>query len=265
MMTSPNPFQTVSGFSSTSLHLSTLIIPTVSIGNVPQLSIDLLTHTLDFKKVGTLDSIYLYPFASPIDVAATGFDTEYNDKRISNALEVYFSEKYELTVIQQRSPIIPSFRQNFVKKIIHPFIAESKFSKVIVLDSSDAGLVEQYNYGDVQLFTNEDILNKSLEALDLGKSDSIKLSPKIPYDYSLYARDLISTVDELNLYTKIELNVLVIFVYEGDNFHDGEVLAARLTKLLANVDISQWVKPLSWFGVYGDRPIPSAMEDGLYG
>lgn len=264
-MTSSRPFQPVPGFSSVKLSQSTLIVPTVAIGNVPQLAIDLLLQTLKFDKVGVLDSVYLYPFASPIDVAATGLDAEYKDTRISNALEVYFNEDHNLTVIQQRSPIIPSFRLNFVKEIIQPFIVDSKFSKIVILDSSDAGLVEQYNYGDIQLYTNEDILNKSLEALTLDKSDPIKLSSKIPYDYTLYARDLINTVDELNVATKIELNVLVIFVYEGDNFHDGEALAARLTKLLDGIDVSEWVKPLSWFGVYGDRPIPSAMEEGLYG
>lgn len=42
---------------------STLIIPSVSIGNVPQLAIDLLVHTLHIPLVGYLTSPYLVPCA----------------------------------------------------------------------------------------------------------------------------------------------------------------------------------------------------------
>jgi proteasome chaperone 2 len=44
-----------------------LIIPSVSCGNIPQLTVDLLIHSLDFSLVSRLDDSYLHPFASPVD------------------------------------------------------------------------------------------------------------------------------------------------------------------------------------------------------
>lgn len=50
---------------------TTLLLPAVSIGSVPQLAIDLLLHHPDLKlrKVGRLDPSFCFPFVGPSDSA----------------------------------------------------------------------------------------------------------------------------------------------------------------------------------------------------
>lgn len=52
-----------------SLQGTTLILPAVSIGSVPQLAVDLLLHSaeLHLVKVGRLDPSFCFPFVGPSD------------------------------------------------------------------------------------------------------------------------------------------------------------------------------------------------------
>lgn len=260
------PFERVVEHKTTDIEGSTLIIPSISIGNVPQLAIDLLIHTYNFVKIGNLDSIYLYPFSSPIDTAPDPEIVE-RTKGVSGALEVYYNDKLKVSIIQQRSPILPSFTSTYINEVIIPFLAGGKFSEVLILDSSDAGLLEDFQPGKIQVYTNEDLLNNSLGSLNILKKDAIQLSSKYSYDHSVYAGLLIKALDELNLKSEssIDLNVLVAYVYEGDNFQDGEILANKVNSILDLEQITSWIKPLSWLGAYGDKPVPNAMEEGLFG
>lgn len=227
---------------------STLIIPAVSIGNVSQLASDLLLHNLKFKRIGHLEDDYLYPFASPVDYVDTPIDG------ISTGLEIHYSKQYNLTLILQRSPIIPSFTANFVKEIIIPFIHNHEFDQVLILDSSDSGLTENLIPSTIVTYTNEDLLSKSIESLKLNNVKNIG-----NYEHSKYVKFI---TDEIN--GKITLNVHVIYVYEGENFYEANVLAHKVTESL-DIEIDQFKKPKSWTGVYGDKPIPNAMEEGIYG
>lgn len=246
-------FIPTAGTSLPDLKSSSLIIPSVSIGNIPQLAIDLLIHTFDFVKIGSLSDTYLYPFASPIDHT---FDKP--QRGVSTAIEIYYSSAHHITVIQQRSPIIPSFVGAYVDEIVRPFIASNQFAKVYVLDSSDAGLVEEITPGTIDVYTNEDFLSKSLESLKLSKK------PTTNYDHSVYGRALIKAITA-DTASAPDLNVLVTYVYEGDNFYDGEVLANKLILAMDLDPVDKWTKPVSWLGVYGDKPLPNGMEDGLFG
>lgn len=55
------------------------------------------------------------------------------------------------------------------------------------------------------------------------------------------------------------------YVYEGDNFNDAELFANKLAQILNLGTNITWVRPVSWLGVYGDKPVANATEDGLYG
>lgn len=221
---------------------STLVLPAVSIGNVPQLAADLLIHTYNLEKVGALDGKYLYPFLSPQDTA----DGSSSD--VSFALEVFHSPELALTVLQQRSPIIPSYTLQFVLEVVVPFIATHNFKAVVVLESSDAGLIENVSKGDVHVLTSEDLLASTLDSMQLG--------PPSSHGLSYYVRVLLRETSNNT--------VLVSYVYEGDNFDDAELLAHKTQQHL-KLKAQPWVKPASWLGVYGDRPVPNAMEEGLYG
>ena len=83
------------------LKASKIIIPTVSFANVPQLAIDLLISNLDTIKIGRLDDQYVYPFISSIDPPVSSTENV-KIEGVCTSLEVYYSEKYNLTLLQQR-------------------------------------------------------------------------------------------------------------------------------------------------------------------
>lgn len=232
-----------------------LIIPAVSIANVPQLATDLLIHNFGFKRIAHLQDQYLYPFASPIDYPLI----QSFEAGISTALEVYYSKDANLTLIQQRSPIIPTFAKKFVKDIMAPFINDNTFEEILLLDSGDSGLKENIPPSYIETYTNEDLLSKSMDSLKL--SDNIVSLNDLSYNHSTYFKYLIDTVSG-----KFSLNVLVIYVYEGQNFYEANVLAEKVVnKVGLEPPSTSWIKPISWEGVYGDKPVPIAMEEGIYG
>ncbi|EGV64894.1 hypothetical protein PSN45_005247 [Yamadazyma tenuis] len=236
---------------------TTLVVPSVSIGNVPQLATDLLIHNLAFERIAHLKDTYLYPFASPVDYATgTSIDGATTGAGISTALEVFYSAKFNLTLLQQRSPIITTFTDKFIKEIITPFVNDNEFAGVLMLDSGDSGLRESIVQGTVETYTNEDLLSKSIESLKLN--DSIKSLRDVEYVNSKYIKNLSGSLGT------DWLNVLVIYVYEGENFMEANILAQKVVDKL-EIKVEEWVKPVSWKGVYGDKPVPVAMEEGIYG
>lgn len=224
---------------------STLVIPSISIGNLPQLTIDLLIHSLPFERIGYLDCQYLYPFISPQD-HKLGDDLP----GISQALEVYYSLQHKITVIQQRAPIISNFLLNYLQEIINPFIVKGQFSNIYLLDSNDAGLLNNYDVlQKIDVLKSEEILSKSLANLNLSISQENLIK------FSKFTTELCKNS---------EVQVLVSYIYEGDNFYDAEVQGRELLKIL-KIDNVNWTRPVSWLGVYGDKEVSNAMEDGLYG
>lgn len=239
-----------------SVNGSILVIPSISIGNIPQLAIDLLIHTLNFKKVATLSDKYLYPFVSPVDYASQNQETA--PSGISLPLEVYFSKENQITLLQQRSPLMPGFAQAHVEEVLVPYIERGKFKHIVFLSLSDAGLVENIAPGGISIYTNEDLLSDRLHTLQILESEIQPLANS-PGKGSQYEEALLNILSKSG-----NLSIFVSYVYEGDNFFDAHVLATKVVEAL-KVEQRPWKTPVSWFGVYGDKPAPLAMEDGLYG
>lgn len=232
---------------------SVLVIPSISFANIPQLASDLLIHTLNFSKIATLSDKYLYPFASPVDY--TGDDAP---DGISLALEVYYSKENNITILHQRSPLLPGFASFHVEEVLVPFILLGKFSHVVFLSLSDAGLVEHISPGGITIYTNEDIISDSLTRLHISESEVQPLAESLG-KASKYEEALVKALSP-----STNLSIFVSYVYEGDNFFDALVVASKVAGVL-NVTPPRWNHPVSWFGVYGDKPAPLALEDGLYG
>jgi predicted ATP-grasp superfamily ATP-dependent carboligase len=148
---------------------STLILPSISIGNVPQLAIDLLITTLALPLVGYMTSPYLVPCAGTLETA-TGLDHggiacplesmssfKVSRCKVSRCISpvsrshgvldcflavrlrvVYFDKEKNVTVIQQRSPFISRHGKTPFVRDLWRFISCYGFSKVIMLASSDA-------------------------------------------------------------------------------------------------------------------------------
>lgn len=235
------------------LQNSRLVIPSVSTGNVPQLAVDLLIHNLDLKLVATLDSLFLYPFASPVDYV----NEKPADGSVSTALELYYNEELNLSVIQQRSPILSDYTQNFLDYLV-AIVKEFEIAKVVLLDSNDFALKEDINFEKpLELYSNE--LTERFKSLKVSNTNDLD---KVKDSFTTFANTLVS---EINKIKDVTLQALLMFVYEGDNFFDAQVVAKEVVDLLEIQQPKQLVKPKSWEGVYGDRPIPKSLEEGLFG
>ncbi|VEU22121.1 DEKNAAC103149 [Brettanomyces naardenensis] len=281
--------------STSSLKGSTLILPIVSIGNIPQLTVDLLTYNLpDVRLVGRLDSTFLYPLASPSDYVEGDSDHSVNPVTTTTALEVYYCERYNLTLLQQRSPILPGCTRRFFTELIKPFIELFEFKRLVILQSNDQGLKEdRYSNNRLQIWTND--LAKNLElslSLEdktqlatvnecseispvgeflLKKLDEAEVSKTTTSDLFLPLESGIATglrelrIEQRRLYYEPAENiVLSIFAYEGDNSADAETLYRTVIKLLNVEEKGKVVTPKSWSGVYGQRVAPVGMEFGMY-
>lgn len=242
----------------------TLVVPTITTGNIPQLTVDLMLYTYNFVRMAKLDSTYLYPFSGPID---SGNDEKYSDldslrafNGISTSIEAYRCDELKIVLIQQRSPIIATYTRPFVETVVVPFAKQ--FKRTVVLSSSDFSIHTDYAATNIHSGVGNCKFEwfEGDELLPISKLSLVETREKYSYD-SIYANLLI----ELLLGSSTELNLLLAFVYEGDNFNDAEESAHFLIHQLGLPQKDCLIRPNSWKGVYGDKSVPVSMEEGLFG
>ncbi|XP_011062725.1 PREDICTED: proteasome assembly chaperone 2-like isoform X2 [Acromyrmex echinatior] len=105
----------------------TLILPSVAVGNVGQLSVDLLISNLNLPKVGQIFSTSFIPV-----VGANAYHEHSNE--LITAIDIYAGIKERIVVIQIRSPYVGELLEFFNE--ITQFVTERKIAKVIILASS---------------------------------------------------------------------------------------------------------------------------------
>jgi proteasome chaperone 2 len=260
----------------------TLVIPTVSTGNVPQLATDLLLHNHAFAREVVLDSTFLYPFASPVDYTTEELQQlqqqgqEQRISGVSTGLELHVDETLKVAVVVQRSPVIPQYSRNFVEGLVDDVVVAARygpFERVVVLDSKEAVVGGGGSGGiggaadRVQVYSDD--LVAGVERLQLGgTSESASEGQQQPPGgdrFSEYAQELLEVLAERATSTT-STTVLVINVYEGDNFEDARVLVERAGSVLGLPQDGRSAAmrtPKSWEGVYGDTPLAVGVE-GLY-
>lgn len=101
-----------------------LILPSVAVGNVGQLAIDLLVCTLNLKKIGRFFNSDFIPIVGVNPYME-------NNQDICTTLDLYTSKDKKLVVLQIRSPLANK-PTNFIQQI-HSFISDSGISKVYKL------------------------------------------------------------------------------------------------------------------------------------
>ncbi|KAF9904822.1 Proteasome assembly chaperone 2 [Lobosporangium transversale] len=148
-----NTFVASPGFDVSRLKGTTLILPSVSIGNVPQLTIDLLLATLKLDRVGCIEDENVVPVLGPADsvldpmtpstirknnnvAAPAATRAEATGPALALAVEVFQSKDGKWTLIQQRSPTVHHRSHHYTDNLIQ-FIKESGFGQVVLLTSAD--------------------------------------------------------------------------------------------------------------------------------
>lgn len=216
-----------------------LLIPSVSVGNVPQLTIDLIITTLNLKKISTV--------WHPAIVPCVGTDPYYKTEEICTACELFVNKDLKLITMQLRSMFEPQHILSFFKEF-KKALEKFKLNRIILLTSIFD--YELHNIESNRFFYICDDTNSSEEF-----SKMQKLSKDISGTYYLNGGGFV-----LKLYNFLDIRqccVIGKYVSEGDNRLDA---CSLLTKLLPVVgisgDVSKFVYPTSWKYVFGGPPPP---------
>lgn len=274
---------------------TTLVIPLVSTGNVPQLAVDLILHSLsdEFKFIESLDSTFVHPFVGPLDYVCNQLKPvlfqSSPQKRYSTALEMFYNEERSLYVLQQRTPVIQGYMNNFIKEIVVPLVEKYKITEVVILDSfgvldedvmSVASLSSRINNkyfsdGICDLRSVGDMIERFGRNLQLDERSRGEISTSLFSFTSESAQQEISTTQQIFKFAYHLLNATSsslecikycsAFVHEGDNSEDAHLLCQHLPNIVGSLgQITKLTPPISWKGVYGSKPIPSTFDEGIY-
>ncbi|KAG2181907.1 hypothetical protein INT43_006832 [Umbelopsis isabellina] len=263
-----NTFVPAQGFDPELLKGSTLIIPTVSIANVPQLTIDLYVNSLKLERIGFMDDASVMPVAGIFEFAP--------EKGILVAYEVYQSEDRKFTFVQQRTPILKGKRQSLLANL-ESFISIYDFSRILIITSTDASRRVDIQMTGVPfrlLASPESSVGKRASEINLPAYEKLpeeehqlphhpesEAEKDIPYLHgSGVARKLYG-----RLVSKYDVSMLIMFALEGDNIQDSVEYAKCIDAVLGVVDTGRaadfkWEYPASWDWVFG-APLNPALYD----
>lgn len=101
----------------------TLILPSVAVGNVGQLSVDLFISNLNLPKIGQIFSASFVPI-----VGANAYHEHSNE--IVTAIDIYAGIKERIIIVQIRSPYVHELTEFFNE--LAQFVTERKIAKVIL-------------------------------------------------------------------------------------------------------------------------------------
>ncbi|XP_067933479.1 proteasome assembly chaperone 2-like [Watersipora subatra] len=234
----------------------TLVLPAVSVGNVGQLTVDVLISTTQAEIVGTIYDDSLIPLIgnNPYVSADSG-----KTCRLSTSCDVYASKVNKLLFIQQRATFVVGKRKQFRQKLLQ-WVKEQKFHKVLLISSTFAHMRSDQQLGGSQhryLATEaaRSSIPKDAEYVQLEDSPDEYGRMKKRMPGSGIANTLFSDCSEEN----IGLVILLAFCSEGDNAPDALKMAEYANKWL-NIHIKNklesedslsdskrsWKIPQSW-------------------
>lgn len=233
----------------------TLILPSVAVGNVGQLSVDLLISNLNLQKIGQIFSAAFVPI-----VGANAYH-ECSDELIT-AIDVYAGSEKRVVVVQIRSPYVGELTEFFTE--LARFVAERKIAKVIILASS-----YDYEKRDIQpqhlklrYVASSDIQSESGQVFD--NLNWISHKPKVTSDTTVderklqipgggFAKSIFNFLSRAN----IPCAILFKFCSEGDNIPDAIALVCYFNQwihVLETNDGSNLKYPPSWKHLFGKPP-----------
>ncbi|KAM9385338.1 proteasome assembly chaperone 2 [Pholidichthys leucotaenia] len=244
----------------------TLIMPAVAVGNVGQLSVDLIVSTLNMRRVGYIHTDCLIPMAGNNPYTTCKEDA----KELHTPAEVYATPGLKLAVLQIRAPVIQTKSKKF-RQLLISWIKASGFSRTVVLSSSYA-----YQRDDQQLqgtslryLVTPSLLKMSADVLkELGWREMERVSafPGLTDGNSEPRLVIPGGGFTKGLYTDsctedLPLAVLLLFCSEGDNIPDAFTLINHLNDwlhLLDSQEPNKWKIPTSWNLLFGSG-IPPAL------
>ncbi|EZA54950.1 hypothetical protein DMN91_009442 [Ooceraea biroi] len=231
----------------------TLILPSVAVGNVGQLSVDLLISNLNLQKIGQIFSTAFVPI-----VGANAYNEHSNE--LVTAIDIYAGTEKRIVVVQIRSPYVRGLAEFF--KELAQFVAEKKIAKVIILASSyDHEKKEvQPQHLKLRYIASPTVRTESGKLFD--DLSWIPHKPKIMPDTNAegtlqipgggFAKSIFTFLSNAN----VPCAVLFKFCSEGDNIADAVALACYLNQWINVLETSSdnLKYPSSWKYLFGKPP-----------
>lgn len=235
----------------------TLILPSVAVGNVGQLAVDLFISSLSAKRIGYVWDSAFIPIIGP-----DPYDENSSD--LCTAVDLFSSTEKKVLLLQIRSPLTKKPLLFFDE--LQKFITEKRIAKVVILTSSYSHEKRDQQIRTVPL---RYIASSSLLSEYGEKFKTLNwtyLESKTVEDGSREVLEIPGGGFAKNLYdvlTKINIPcaILLRFCSEGDNIPDGIELANYLNQwleLLSNDESGNLIirKPPSWKFLFGNNPPP---------
>lgn len=238
----------------------TFIFPSVSIGNIGQLSVDLLITSLS----NTLKAGYLLTdLVQPI----VGHDPfVQNSTDLSMSCELYENKALKLVILQQRAPLFKGKRNAFVELLAN-FIQKENFKESICLTSSNAyerldsqlsGVQCRYLASNPLKSTIDASLNWQIleKRIDHNNNQNELKQPEQLASFipgGGIAQKFFVKCQEKNLNSY----VLIVFAHEGNNIPESIQLVNYMNEwkkyLIKTSTANQlpWRIPISWKYLFG--------------
>ncbi|KAI8504748.1 Proteasome assembly chaperone 2 [Branchiostoma belcheri] len=252
----------------------TLILPAVCVGNVGQLTVDLIIHTLSMERIGYLHTDCLLPM-----VGNNPFSTSQDDaSQLATGTEVYRSVEKNIVAVQQRAPLVRGKQSEFRRRLLE-WAKQCGFSRVVLLTSSHAyERIDAQMTGTQLRYLLSPELEKSVGEV-VGKLKWTQLERRRLYPGVEHregeeqtgvfipgggiARKFYQECCEADF----PLAVLLTFCAEGDNIPDAFSLANYLNQWLQLVPSrksggkggtpqAEWKIPSSWTLLFGSTHPP---------
>ncbi|XP_053401128.1 proteasome assembly chaperone 2-like [Mercenaria mercenaria] len=255
-----------------------LIYPAVSVGNVAQLTADLLISTLTMHRAGYIQHPSIIPLVGGDPFA----HPEATNCKIVSCCEVYESQEHKVVIIQQRSPFVQGKRGLFRKWLVQ-WIKENQFSRVVIATSSSAEerLDTQLQGPQFRFVASPqiekmfgDMFRNFYEWEELEKRQSFPAPSMLEAgedqggELYIPGGGVAKTLFE-DLYEDVPTAICLMFCAEGDNVVEAVELANRLNRWLglilfhsrsiggadeeAVVKYTKWKIPVSWKLFYGSK------------
>lgn len=227
---------------SVKLNGFTLIIPSVSVGNVGQLTVDLMIQNLKMEKIGSIFHDCLIPM-----IGAPCFEF---DQDASTACEMYISEEKKLLVFQIRTPLTAALVQDFYQQIVG-FIKRESIIKLVLLTSC---------------FSCEQKIMIGMNLCEFMQNDKFKSENQVNLsedwilreDENLFGKGFSLKLFKFATENDISCVNFIIYVNEGDNSCEAEIFLIRLNKFLQILPTSEKGQlniqiPQSWKYLFGNE------------
>ena len=236
-----------------------LVVPLLSVGNVPQLTVDLVINSLRLPRVGVVTDASVEPMCSSDVYGADG--------SLSFACEL-FALQEKVVVLQLRSKLADNEIRRFCRHLA-AFCAKHGLEELVILGAWDSAWLEHPDVDGLKVKFEATTKTSSDILLDMGLQPLAwtRPAPGQP-SMSETVHGQRTFADSLPRAFGADFNIssLNLFCAEGENVHEAQLLARVMLAFLQRremmKDVSETftpVAPTSWKTILDDAN-PDAMR-----